>query len=168
MFLGLGRKIRRKQRQHAVLALDQQDLGVGRIDAAEIVAQGVVGNLPQRAGQFHPGRPAPHNREGQPRPAFLRVLFALGALECCQQAAANLRGVLDSLQPRRQRRPLVVAEVMMRGARGHDQIVVARLAVAQNHSPPFGVEIDHLAKQHLGVRLGAQHHPQRRRDFTGR
>jgi hypothetical protein len=167
LFLGLGGKIRGKQRQHPVLALDQQDLGIRGIDAAEIVAQGVVGDFAQGAGELHTSRPAADNHEGQPRAAFLEVRFALGALEGGQHAAADFGGVLDRLEPGRKRRPLVVAEVVVGGASGDNQVVVGRLTVAQYDAAAFRVEIDHFAEQHLGVRVCAEHHAKRRCDFTG-
>ena len=63
--------------------------------------------------------------------ALRRVGLALGALEGQQQAAADLGGVLDRLQAGSELLPLVVAEIVVRGAGGDDQRVVGHLAVAQ-------------------------------------
>ena len=79
--LGFGRKVGREQRQHAVGAFEQQNFRLGRIDVAEIVAQRVVGDLAQRAGQFHTSGSPAHNHERQPGLALFGIGFALGLLE---------------------------------------------------------------------------------------
>ena len=53
---GRFRKFRRIRRQHAIRAFDQEDIGVGGIDAAEIFSQCVARDLAERARQFDAGR----------------------------------------------------------------------------------------------------------------
>ena len=99
-----------------------------------------------------------------------RIGLALGALERQQHAAADLERVLERLQAGRDRAPLVVAEVRVRRAGRHDQVVVR-----QPISPSARIELlagaidaTDLREQHLDVRLPAQDPADRRRDVAGR
>ena len=56
--------------------------------------------------------------------AALEVLLALGRLEGDEDAAPDLERVVDRLEAGGVRRPVVVAEVRVTRARGHDQRVV--------------------------------------------
>ena len=83
--------------------------------------------------------------------------LALGQLEGQQHATPDLGGVLYGLQPGRERSPLVVAEVGMRGPGCQDKVVVGHAGAArQAHLPRLGVDGNHLVHQHLGVFLMAQ------------
>jgi hypothetical protein len=68
----------------------------------------------------------------------------------------------------RQRLPLIVAEVMVGGTGGDDQIVVTCFAVAQDDAPVWHVQIHHLAPQHFRVSIALEHNAQRRGDFARR
>ena len=135
---------------------------------AEIVAQGVVRNLSQRPGQFHPRGAAAHDHERQPLVAPLGIGLALGVLESRQHAPADLGGVLDGFQTGRQRVPFVMAEIRVGGAAGYDQVVVGNGPVLEDHAPPGDIEIHRFGQQHLGVAVTAKHGTQRRGNFTGR
>ena len=124
----LGRRGRRPvgrvHRQDAVDGLDELDARVLRPDRPEVGAQRVVGDLAQRPGQLDAGRPAAHEHEGHPLPAPVGVRLALGRLERDEDPAPDLRGVVDGLEARRVRRPLVVPEVAVPGAGRDDERVV--------------------------------------------
>jgi hypothetical protein len=53
-------------------------------------------------------------------------------------------------------------------AGGDDQIVIGSLTVGQNDAAALGVEIDHFAEEHLGVRLTAKDDAEWGRDLTRR
>ena len=162
------REVRREGWQHAVLAFDQQDSGFSRIDVMEIAPQRVVGDFAQRAGQFDAGRAAADDHEGKPGVALRGVRLALGLFKSQQNAAADFGGVFDGLQPGRQRLPLVVAEIVMRGAGGDHQIVIGPLAIGQDHAAVGDIEIHHLGKQHFRIVMAAQDDAQRRCDLARR
>jgi hypothetical protein len=85
----------------------------------------VLGQLGDRAGQFHAGRTAADDDEGEPGPPLRFVLTGLRRLEGKQKTAANVERVLDSFEARRCRCPIVVAEIAVPRARGDDQEVNA-------------------------------------------
>ena len=76
------------------------------------------GNFRQRAGQLHAGRAATDNGETQPRGAQLRIRFCFGAFEGQQQMATQLKGVVQRFEAGCVPRPLVMAEVGVRGSAG--------------------------------------------------
>ena len=83
--------------------------------------------------------------------------LALCQLEGQQHTAANLGGVLDGLESRRKRRPVVVAKVGVSGPGGQHQVVIRELGAAgQRHTPRRRVDAHYLVHQHLGILLAAQ------------
>ena len=93
----------------------------GGIDVPEVVAHIKLSNVGDSAGQLHARGSGADDDEIERRvPAVLDHL-ALSQLEGQQHTAANLGGVLDRLQPRGQRLPGVVAEVVVFRSRGHDE-----------------------------------------------
>src|SRR4051812_33196796 len=106
----------------------------------EVVLQRVIGDLAQCPGELDAGRPGADDDEGEPGIAPRRIRLALGSLKGEQDAAPHLRRVLDRLQPGRERLPLVVAEVVMRGAGGDDQLVERDLAVGEMYAVPLDVD----------------------------
>ena len=171
---GRRRTIRRVGRQDPVHRLDEQDPGVGRVDRAEVAAERVAGDLAERSGQLDARRPAADDDERHPLAPPLGIVLALGRLERDQDPPPDLGGVVDRLQARRDRGPVVVAEVREARAGADDQRVVAdRAAVRQRTSRALRVDADRLAEQDRRVPLPAQDRAQRlgdvaRRDRAGR
>ena len=93
-----------------------------------------------------PVGPPPTIDEGEQRRRRAAIGLALGALEGEQHAPADLERVLDRLQARRERRPLVVPEVGVRGAGGDDEVVVGELAVGEAHASRRHVDAGHLRR----------------------
>ncbi len=156
-------------REQAVHRLDQHDPGVLGVDRPEVVAQRVVGDLAQRAGELHARRPAPDEHERHPRPPLDRVGLAFGGFEGDQDPAPDLRRVVDGLQARRVRRPVLVTEVGVMGAGGDDQRVVGhRAAVREPDLALLGVDVDRLPEQHGRVALLAEDRAQGLRDLARR
>ena len=90
---------------------------LGRIDVPEIVLHIELRNVADRPGQLHARRPAANHHKIQRRmPAMLHHL-PLGQLKGQQHPPPNLGGVLNRLQPRRKRRPLLIAKVGVRRPR---------------------------------------------------
>ena len=61
--------------------------------------------ISQGPGQLHAGRTSAHDDEGQQRPPFVRIRFALRPLEREEHAAAYFERILERLQARRGRLP---------------------------------------------------------------
>src|ERR1035441_3009240 len=152
----------------ARLALDEHDGGLARVDVAEVVAQGVVGDLAERAGQFDAGGAAAHDDEVQPGAARGGIRLALGALESEEEAAADRGGVFDGFEARRDGFPLVVAEVVVSGSGGNDQGVVGDCAIAQDDAAVGHIEVDGFAEEHFGVAIVLEHDTQGGGNFAGR
>ena len=127
LFLRLGRQVLGIGGEQAIAAIEQQHLGLGGVDVAEVAAHVVLGDIADGAGQFHAGGPAADDHEVERRMPAVLLHVALGQLEREQYAAADFGGVLQGFEARRQIRPLLVAEVGMGGAGGQHQVVVRHL-----------------------------------------
>ena len=129
--LGTGAQLRRERRQHAVRPLEEDDAGRPRVDVPVVLREGLPGDLLDRAGEFDAGRAGADDPERQGRAARRFVAFVLGRLEGQEDAPPQLRGVLDALQARRDRGPLVVPEVGVRRPGRQDEVVVPNVAARQ-------------------------------------
>jgi hypothetical protein len=163
------RPVGRVGRQDAVEGLDEDDPGVGRVDRAEVAPERVVGDLAQRAGQLHPGRASAHHHEGHPLLPTLDVRLAFGGFERDEDPSPDADGVVDRLEARGVRRPVVMPEVGVAGARGdHQRVVRDRAAVREDDPPALGIETHRLAEQDRGVRVAPEDAPQRLGDVARR
>ena len=121
------------------------------------------------AGKLHAGRSRADDDEGQQRRAPLRIAFALGVLEGDQDAAPQRGGVLQRLQPGRERLPFVMAEIGVAGAGGeHQRVVGQRVAAIQRHAARRGVHAGHRGEQGRDLRTAAQQIADRPGDLRGR
>ncbi len=154
---GFGGEIRGIRSQHARAAIEQHHAALGGIDVPEIVTHVELRNVADGAGEFDASRPAADDDEIERRmPALLQHL-PLGQLEGQQHATANFGGIFDGLEARRERLPLIVTEVGVRGAGSeHEVVVVEACAAGQRHVPRVDVDADYLIHQHLGIALMAQ------------
>ncbi len=118
---------------------------------AKVPRQRLPRDLRQRAGHLDPGRAAADDDERQQLLAPLRIRLAFGMLEREEHTAADGQGVFERLEPRRQRLPFVVAEVGVRRAARHDQVVVGQLAVGEYQSLPLAIDAADLRQQHLDI-----------------
>ena len=121
---GAAAELLAERRQHVGRGVEQDDAGGGRVDAAEVAAQGAVGELGDLAGHLHAGRAGADDDEGQQPVDLGLVVGQLGELERAEDAAAQLEGVVDALHAGRELGEPVVAEVGLAGAGGDDQLVV--------------------------------------------
>ncbi len=161
---GLLRQRRPEGGQRLGAAVEEQHPGVLRSDAAELGSQVAGGQLPDLPCQLDAGRSATDQREGEP-PASLRVVSGgLGHLEGTEHPAPDGEGVGDRLHARRPPRELVVTEVGLPDARGHDQVVVRQrdpvaAGTRGDHPAPGDVDVLHLREQapHVPVPVGAGH-----------
>ena len=156
--------------QHPRCGVDQDDLRVRRVDAAEVPAQGVPGELRDLPGHLHPGRTGPDHHEGEQALLLLLVPRQLGHLEGAEDAPAQLQGVVDGLHARGETREPVVAEVRLARTRGHDQVVEGGDGGPVEHlrGDRLGREVDprHVAQQHRRVALSVEDLPRRGGDVA--
>ena len=107
-----------------------------------------------RAGQLDAGGAAADDHEGEPRALRRRIALALGGLEGQRMRLRISSASSMVLRPGRERRPLVVAEVGVRGAGGDDEVVVVDGSPSSRmHAPSGRVDGGGLGEQHLGVVL---------------
>ena len=137
--------------QHAIAPFDQDDAGLGRIDLAEVTGEGLPGDLRERPGQLDPRRTAADHHERQVGPTLRRVVHPLGDLEGREDPAADLQGVLDALEARREPFPIVVAEIGMPGAGGDNQGIVGDLPLIEQDATPLEVDRPGLGHQDADV-----------------
>ena len=97
------------------------------VEARKLLPQRPAGQLGDLAGDLDPGRPAPDDDERQPRLPRSGRRSSLGHLEGAEDAPAQLQRVVERLHARRVIGELVVAEVRLPRAGGHDQAVVGQL-----------------------------------------
>ena len=122
---GGGGQAFRERGQHARRGIEQQDPRLLGMDGAEIVAQGIVGDLGQRSGEFHAGGSRADDHKRQPAAAGLGIGLALGGFEGVEDFVADASGVFERLETGRDGFPRVfVAEVEVARSRGDDQSVV--------------------------------------------
>ena len=80
------------------------------------------------------------------------VGFPLGPLEGQQHAATDLERILEALEPRRERLPVIVAEVGVPRASADDEVVVLQPGpVGEFHGPRVDVHAFGLGEQDIGV-----------------
>ncbi len=123
-------------RQRRVPAVEQQDPGLAGVDPPELATQRVGGELPDLAGQLDPRRPRTDQRERQPALSLDRVARCLRHLEGAEQLPADEQGVGQRLHAGRVLGELVVAEVGLSDAGGHDQVVVGEVDACRLRGAP--------------------------------
>ncbi len=144
-----------------------------RIDAPEVGLQRHPRHLGDGPGQLDARRARAHQHHRQQVAVARGVLLRLRGLVGAQQLGPDGLGVLDRLEPRRERRELVVAEVALLDARGQDKIVVGQgdlAAVGRRRLDvaTLRVRAGHLAHRDDGVGLPPYRLTDRDRDVAGR
>src|SRR5215471_14792359 len=138
------------------------------MDRAEVVAQRVSRDFGERARQFYARRSCSHNHEGEPGRAARGFGFALSPLEGQQYSAAEVGGVFQRFQPRRDRLPGIVAEVGIALSRRYDQSVVGDRFPGENQAAASRVQEDGFVQDDPRILLPLQQIAQRSRNFTRR
>ena len=139
---------------------------------AELAPQAACRELADLPGDLDAGGPGADDHDREPLLLLGEARRDLGHLERAEDPALQLERVVDRLHPGREDRELVVAEVRLTGARGHDQAVVGHVErhvgnPARVHHPPVEVEAGDLGELDRDVPRVAEHVPQRRRDLAG-
>jgi hypothetical protein len=135
---------------------------------AKVAGHALVREFGKRAGKLDPGGPAANDDEGQQAGAQVRIGRRLGLLKRQEDATSDSGRVADLLQTRRERRPLVVAEIGVPRPSRDDQIVVRDAPLIDQHLAGCSVDVGNPAENHLGVALPAQDGTDRLGDVGGR
>ena len=85
-------------------------------------------------GELDAGRTAADNHERQQTPLVRGIALQLGPFERDEHTAPNRQRIVQGFQSGRPLAPLVVTEIGVRGARGHDQVVVPRCCLGSESS----------------------------------
>ena len=93
--------------------LHHHDARARGVDGLELVAKRLPRDLGQRPREFDAGGPAADEHEGEQLASPCRILLAFGALERHQDAPSHQQGVVERLEPGRERFPFGMAEVRM-------------------------------------------------------
>ena len=104
--------------------------------------QFALGQLGNGAGHLHAGGTASDNGEGEQPPALGGIGFRFGLLEGRQHAVADVRSVLDLLEARRERLPILMAEIGVPRASGDHQVIVGNVGDAAAHVDCAAAAID--------------------------
>src|SRR6266542_2937728 len=165
---GFGRQLFGKGRKNARAGLEEKDARVARIDRAEIARQDVPGNLADGSRELGARRAAADQHESQEGPSPAGARFPLGLLEGEEDPSPDLEGILQVLQSRRARLPLLVSEVGMPRSGCEDEEVVSDTTVGHDDVAGSGVHRDRVREQHLRVLLPAQDRTNRIGDVARR
>ena len=98
----------------------------------------------------------------------VRIRGALRGLESQEDAATDLRGIFNRLEPGSERLPRVVAEVVVCCSSRNHERVIFQYAVGENDLAICQIEVARLGQQHTGVLLPFQHGAKRCRDVCRR
>ena len=156
--------------EHRGSRVEQDDAGLGGVDAPEVALEGAPRQLGDLTGHLDARRAGADDDEGHQPLDLGRGRRELGELERAEDAPAQLERVVDRLHARGVARELVVAEVGLSRAGRDDEGVVGRDALAPDRGVGDGarleVDVGDLAEQHRGVLLPAQHLTRRGRDLA--
>ncbi len=155
-------------RQHPIRSIDHYDPRRSRVEVPEVAGQGALRDLAQRTCQLDTRRTRTHDHEGELRVALVGIRLPLGGFEREQDAAAQLEGVFDILEAGCVTPPLVMAEVVVRGARGHDQIVVVQLSLDENDTPAVRFDASGFGQEDRRIPLPPEDAPDGRRNLRRR
>ena len=141
--------------------VDQDDSCRGGIDASKLRSERAAHENRQRPGHLDARRPGAHQHEGQQIAVAFRILFGLRLLEGSQNVISNRHRVGQALEPGREAREFVVAEIAMARPGRKDQTVVLEsdafsIERVDEHASPITVDAGHLAQDHRGVPLISQ------------
>ena len=168
---GAGRITQRlgKRREDGGTGFDQQHTRFRGVDGPKLLRQRLTRNFDDRAGHLHARGAAADEHEGEEALAFRRIGCPLGLLVRHQHPRPYPQRVVERLERRRVRRPVVVAEVGAAGAGGDDQVVVRqRVAVVEVHAPGRKVYFLRFGQQHTRVVVVAQYPANGRGDVARR
>ena len=148
---GAGREVVAEGRERFLAPVHQQDAHRGRIEGPEVVAETAHRELSDLPGDLDAGRSGADHDDREPVLALGRVARGLGHFERAEDPAAELERVVEGLHPRRKERELVVTEVRLPDAAGHDETVVGHLdgrvqGTLREHDPAVEVEARHLGE----------------------
>ena len=167
----LRRKNGAKRCQRRIAAIEQQDPCLPRLDMAELGAQRPGRQFADLPGQLHPGRPGTDQREREPAGPLRGVAGRLGHLERPEHAAPDGQRVSQRLHAGREGGELVVPEVGLLHAGGHDQEVIAVLGLAAErpggqHAAAPGIDTGHLRQFAVDVAVVPEQVAQRSGDLS--
>ena len=117
-----------ERRERFLAGVEQDDPHRRRVERAEVVAQAARSASSRTCPAIStPVGPAPTTTTVSHSRCSSGVGRGLGHLERAEDPSPELERVVDRLHPGREERELVVAEVRLAGAGGHDQAVVRHL-----------------------------------------
>jgi hypothetical protein len=170
--LRLTPQLRAHRRKHRGRGVEQDHAAILRRDRPERPHQGALGELGDLTGEFDTGGPGTDDDEREPALPLGRIRGHFCGLECTEDASAQLKRVVDGLHAGREGREMIVPEVGLLRARGHDDAVELddRLHVHQlrRHRTAGDIDLLHRAQQHPDVLLLAQDQPRRGCDLANR
>lgn len=137
MLDGFSREVLGVSGKDARAGLDEDNAGVLGVNVAEIVGERVLGELADRTGHFDAGRTTANDHECHVGEAAVGVLDFLGFLKGSEDAAANLKGVVEAFKSGGEGFPFGVAKIRMSGTCGQNEMVVSEVALIGGVSPEW-------------------------------
>jgi hypothetical protein len=134
---GFSREVLGVSGKDARAGLDEDNAGVLGVNVAEIVGERVLGELADRTGHFDAGRTTANDHECHVGEAAVGVLDFLGFLKGSEDAAANLKGVVEAFKSGGEGFPFGVAKIRMSGTCGQNEMVVSEVALIGGVSPEW-------------------------------
>ena len=153
---GFSREVLGVSGKDARAGLDEDNAGVLGVNVAEIVGERVLGELADGTGHFDAGRTAADDHECHVGEAAVGVLDFLGFLKGSEDAAANLKGVVEAFKSGGEGFPFGVAKIRMSGTCGQNEMVVSEVALRTGEFTLLDVDPDDFGHFANDVALAAE------------
>ena len=152
----VGRGGRTEPRRDPFAGLEQNHLRGSGVDPTKVSPHGVAGQDRELTRDLDTGRSTAHDHKGKALIAHRNVRRTLGFLEGAEDPIAEIDGIAERLQPRRDPPPLIVTKVRRLTAASHDQTVVSQRLPAIEHHPALcdiDIRDDRHQRRHVGLPL---------------
>ncbi len=154
----------------ALSPVDEEDAGLLRIDAAELLVESVGGEFADLAGHLHACRSCSDDDEGEELVDLARIGGDLGLFEGVEDACAQFEGIVDCLQTGCENGIVVLTEVGLACACSDDEGVVGGfvgvVVIAPDDDSVFGVDVFDERLEDLDVLLAFEDLAGRRCDVA--
>ena len=152
-------------------AVHEQDAHGRGVEGSEVTAQASGRELADLARDLYARWSGADHDDGQPSLFLDGVGRRFGHLERAEDTAPDLERVIDRLHSRGVQRELVVTEVRLTDARGHDQAVVGHFdrsveRAGREDDAPVEIEAGDFGELDANVLVALQRVAQRHRDLT--
>ncbi len=122
----------------------------------EIGGERAIGELGDGTCHLHAGGTAADDHEGKKAPTLGRIGLGFRTFECQQDAPPQIGGIVDSLETRRIRCPIVVTKVCVLRSCGENEKIKRDAAAFRNHFAGGRVDARNRGENHRDILLRSE------------